>query len=155
MRCTLALVCVAIGVHDVDGQFFRTSCATWTDARAQCIAEGGDLVVIPDEDKNTVVTEFMQTFDDYGSCAGPYPWIGGSECSDGACTWVDNTPWEYTGPGFGVWFGFVIDDYPYVHFYVSGDFSYVNLDYAIGICEQSRTGPPSIQQIQGPPSSPR
>jgi hypothetical protein len=70
MRCTLALVCVAIGVHDVDGQFFRTSCATWTAARAQCIAEGGDLVVIPDEDKNTVVTEFMQTFDDYGTCAG-------------------------------------------------------------------------------------
>jgi hypothetical protein len=70
MRCTLALVCVAIGVHDVNGQFSRTSCATWTDARAQCISEGGDLVVIPDEEKNTVVTEFMQTFDDYGSCAG-------------------------------------------------------------------------------------
>ena len=41
----------------------------WANARAECRAGGGDLVVIPDAAKNTEVTAFMQsTGANYGSC---------------------------------------------------------------------------------------
>ncbi len=48
--------------------FFRTSCASWPDARAERQAGGGDLVVILDEAKNAQATAFMSAFNDYGSC---------------------------------------------------------------------------------------
>ena len=51
----------------------------------------GDLVVIPDAEKNAEVTAFLQSFDDYDSCSGPYPWIGGHNCQGSACEWVDGT----------------------------------------------------------------
>lgn len=49
----------------------------------------GDLVVIADADKNTEVTAFMQSFDDYSSCDGAYPWMGAHNCQDSACEWID------------------------------------------------------------------
>jgi hypothetical protein len=73
------------------GAYFRTSCQTWSNARLECQAGGGDLVVIADADKNAEVTAFVQSFDDYGSCMGPYPWVGAQNCAGSACEWVDGT----------------------------------------------------------------
>lgn len=84
------------------GAYFLTTCQTWADARAECQASGGDLVVVPDAAKNVEVTAFMQTSSDYGSCDGPYPWLGATGCTGSTCNWVDGTPWSYTGPGFAV-----------------------------------------------------
>jgi len=94
-------------------EFYRTGCQTWGAARATCQAGGGDLVVILNASKNDEVVEYMQSFSDYSSCQGPYPWMGASGCSGSSCNWVDGSPWSYTGPGFAV-------DDPCLHFYTSG-----------------------------------
>ena len=46
-------------------------CGSWADARAECQAYGGDLVVISDDAKNQRVKEYMNSFSDYGTCQGP------------------------------------------------------------------------------------
>ena len=94
-------------------EYYRTGCLTWSAARAACQSGGGDLVVITNAAKNAEATAYMQSFSDYSSCQGPYPWIGASGCSGSSCNWVDGSPWSYTGPNFG------IDD-PMLHFYTSG-----------------------------------
>jgi hypothetical protein len=68
------------------GNFFRTGCNTWQGARDECIAGGGDLVVVDSEAKNQEATQFMKTFSDYETCQGPYPWLGASGCTAGEWT---------------------------------------------------------------------
>ena len=109
--------------------YFRTSCSTWAGARSQCQAGGGDLVVILDAMKNAEVTAYMQSFSDYDSCQGPYPWIGANGCSGSSCTWVDGSPWSYAHTGFSV-------DDANLHFYTDGRWgTWSNTGEAIGICE--------------------
>ena len=35
----------------------------------------------------------MQSFSDYNSCEGPYPWLGAHECTGASCAWVDGSEW--------------------------------------------------------------
>ena len=123
---------VELGTPDGVREYFLTSCQTWANARAECQAGGGDLAVIPDAVRNADVTAFMGSHANYGSCEGPYPWIGANGCSGSTCTWVDGTPWSYTGPGFA------IDD-PNLHLYAAnGNWgTWGNTNTAMGICERT------------------
>ena len=117
--------------------YFRTQCSSWAEAREQCKSGGGDLVVILDATKNAEVTAYMQSFSDYNTCQGPYPWIGATGCTGSSCTWVDGSPWSYVGPGFNV-------DDPNLHFYTDGRWgTWGNSGEAIGICE--RCGKASVE----------
>ena len=79
----------------------------------------------------------MQSFSDYNTCQGPYPWIGATGCTGSSCTWVDGSPWSYVGPGFNV-------DDPNLHFYTDGRWgTWGNSGEAIGICE--RCGKASVE----------
>ena len=88
--------------HDIRNNssvYFRTSCGTWDAARAECQANGGDLVVIHGEAKNAAVAAYIKSFSDWGSsCDGSYPWIGASNCTVAGqkCTWIDGTAWGRT-----------------------------------------------------------
>jgi len=83
--------------------------SSWTEARQQCIRDGGDLVVIPNAHKDAVVKAFMQDAN-----IGPYPFIGYHNCvAPHDCQWVDGTPWDYFHPGFG-------RDDPCGHYYTDG-----------------------------------
>jgi hypothetical protein len=135
----------AVPKAEATDEFFRTTCASWQDARAQCIAAAGDLVVVDSAAKQSYVTTYMSSFSDYGTCGGPYPWIGGFGCNGGqnghypTCQWVDGTAWEFTGPGYAV-------DDPYLHLYadgrgVDGNWgTWGEAGNAIGICELKATG---------------
>ena len=126
---TLGL-CDTADCAEVPTPYFRTSCGTWDAARAECRANGGDLVVILDAAKNSQVTAFMQPFTDYEQCGEAYTWIGASDCSasDSQCSWVDGSPWNYTGPGFAV-------DDSHAHYYLDGSWGTWSGGTARGICE--------------------
>ena len=116
--------------------FFRTSCGSWAVARAECQAGGGDLVVITDATKNEQVKKFMQSFSDYGTCRGPYPWIGGHKCAGSTCTWVDGSPWN---PAAGIEPNSYSE--PGLHLYTSGKWGTHTLSStAIGLCERQGEG---------------
>eukprot|EP00493_Phyllostaurus_siculus_P001194 UN01202 len=75
----------------------------------------------------------MQQFSDYNTCSGPYPWIGGYDCTSSGCTWVDGSAWSYTGPGWE-------RDDPNLHFYTDGRWgTYRDPFTSIGICEYKCT----------------
>ena len=58
----------------------------WSDARAACVAEGGDLASILSEEENTFV----------GAIAKGVVWIGGTDGAfEGVWTWSDGSPWRY------------------------------------------------------------
>jgi len=111
------------------GPYFRTSCGTWDAARAECQANGGDLVVILDAAKDAQVTTFMQTFDDWSQCSpiGGYPWLGASDCSGTSCEWIDGSAWDYTGPG-----KYGCQDQPdFLDNEAEGCYEYVTLGYCL------------------------
>jgi hypothetical protein len=59
----------------------------WSDARAACVAEGGDLASILSEEENTFAVAIAK---------GARVWIGGSDGAfEGAWTWSDGSPWRY------------------------------------------------------------
>lgn len=58
-----------------------------------CGLSSGDLAVIRDAIENEAVTDYMQSFSDYGSCDGAYPWLGAQDCASTSCTWVDGSEW--------------------------------------------------------------
>jgi len=145
---TYTVVVEGFATHEGDFQldvtctldYFRTSCQTWEGARSECQANGGDLVSITSSEKNAAVTTFMQSFNDYGDCAGPYPWIGGYDCTSSGCTWVDGSAWSFAGPGWS-------RDDPYLHFYTNGNWGTWNSGgQAKGICEISRTEEPATSE---------
>ena len=71
----------------------------------------------------------MQSFNDYGDCSGPYPWMGGYDCTSSGCTWADGSPWSFVGPGWN-------RDDPYLHFYTNGNWGTWSAGgQAKGICE--------------------
>ena len=59
----------------------------WSDARAACVAEGGDLVSILSEEENTFVTAISKAANFHiGATDGAF---------EGAWTWSDGSPWRY------------------------------------------------------------
>ena len=81
-------------------QFYGSQCykfvserISWTDAEAACIAEGGNLASIPDQETNDFLTSLTEI----------YAWVGGRrlEAGQNVWGWTDGTEWSYTnwGPG--------------------------------------------------------
>jgi len=63
--------------------------ASYSDARAACIAHGMDLVSIHDDEENSAV----HALQDDGSII----WIGGTDAAqEGSFVWSDGSPWSYT-----------------------------------------------------------
>jgi hypothetical protein len=76
-----------------NGEYRRTACGTWTAARAECQALGGDLVVVQSSAKNAEVLAFKQSFADWGTgCASGTAWIGAYNCNaNDGCQWTDGS----------------------------------------------------------------
>jgi hypothetical protein len=82
--------------------YFRTGCKTWQQARAQCAAAGGDLVVIQTSAKLRSVQAYRDSFTDYSTCGQGQAdvWVGAAGCGGSGCGWVDGSAWSFAGFGF-------------------------------------------------------
>jgi hypothetical protein len=70
--------------------FFCGEGASWVDARAECVARGGDLAVIEDAEENAYLREQA------ANIARANWWIGLSDSAEeGTFVWVDGQPLEY------------------------------------------------------------
>jgi Ca2+-binding RTX toxin-like protein len=69
--------------------YYRTTAATWTDAQAQAVALGGNLVTINDPTENQFLVSAFGTSE--------YFWIGYTDAAqEGVWKWVDNQQSSYT-----------------------------------------------------------
>jgi len=69
--------------------YYRTKAATWTDAQAQAVALGGNLVTINDPTENQFLVSAFGTSE--------YFWIGYTDAAqEGVWKWVDNQQSAYT-----------------------------------------------------------
>ena len=106
-------------------ELFISPTLTWTNARAHCVEQGGDLVSIHSAEENALLITFMQI-----SSSDNNPWFGlSTETCSQTCpitdyTWSDGTATDYAytarwnGPAVQ-WDQF--EDAPtYAHFYRSG-----------------------------------
>jgi len=130
--------------------YFRTTCAGWEDARSQCVAGGGDLVMVKTAEKDEAVRTYMQRFKDWNTCQGPYPWIGG-KCAKGhatsSCKWIDGSDQPYQHAGFSV-------DDDYQHLYTGGSWgTWAGQHKTMGICETVRNPIYCVQIITDSASS--
>ena len=80
----------------------------------------------------------MQSFDDYldGDCTGgPYPWIGGYDCTPNGCIWVDGSNWDFVGPRYS-------HDNEYLHLNANNGRwgTWGSIGIAKGICEYIAPG---------------
>ena len=91
--------------------YYRTTAATWTDAQAQAVALGGNLVTINDPTENQFLVNAFGTSE--------YFWIGYTDAAqEGVWKWVDGQQSAYTN-----WHGGQPDNSgneDYAHFYSSG-----------------------------------
>lgn len=141
-------------VDDSTVFFFVAPTSTWADARAYCVAQGGDLVSIHSAEEDAAASAFM-----YASTTSSYPWIGMSTqtCSNGCggasdrasqYTWSDGTPFDYENP---TWY--LNDAAPtYGHYYrdapYTGDWgTHCATCQAEGICQS--TGTPMSVSVSG------
>uniref|UniRef100_A0A3Q3MNG6 C-type lectin domain family 4 member M-like n=1 Tax=Mastacembelus armatus TaxID=205130 RepID=A0A3Q3MNG6_9TELE len=70
---------------DTSCYFLSTTKKNWTESRKDCIARGGDLVVIDSWDEQVFLNGLLQTHQN--------AWIGLSDAlNEGTWTWVDKTP---------------------------------------------------------------
>ena len=85
-------------------EYFLAGPSTWANARAYCVAQGGDLVSIHSAEEDQIVIAWMQA-----EVHSDYPWIGLSTqtCSNGCggnwaaeYTWSDGTATDYSNPSF-------------------------------------------------------
>ena len=87
-----------------DAALFVAPTSTWLDARAYCVAQGGDLVSIHSAEEDRLVAAWMQSH-----TTSSYPWIGlSTQTCDNGCngnwqtqyTWSDGTATDYRNPNW-------------------------------------------------------
>jgi hypothetical protein len=86
--------CVAPWVETTNGFCYRmsTDALGWSNARAACVAGGGDLVILNDDAEQSWLATFM------GKSGVNQVWIGLSDTvTEGNYAWVDGTPLGSTG----------------------------------------------------------
>lgn len=113
-------------------ELFGTSCTTWPDARKECQSQGGDLVIIRNEEDDARALAFSQSL---GTSCSSYPWIGGTcGATTESCRWVDDSVQSYRPHEFS-------RDDPYQHLYPDGSYggwgTWCATCRSMGVCEKA------------------